>query len=357
MRGAALTTVLSFAFLAAFTPAARAEGDGPRALMDRGRMRDAAAAADARLRSAPDDLEALCVLSRLRARQQRYDEATRLAEHAVATSPKSADAHYALAEVSGTQAQHAGVFKQMSLGRRFKKEDDAALALDPHHVDAMEAMIEFYTSAPGMLGGDRQKAAALTEELVKVNPTEGWLQKAQNAFAAKDSISGETCLRKAAELGGGDAKLALANRLAQPWRKPDEAERLARDVATAEPWRTGAWSVLAMRDAMAKRWPELDATLAESEKAVPGNLGPHYQAARVLITSGGEPARAEALLRRYLSVEPEIGQPSWAAAHWRLGLALEQEGKKADARAEVETALKLDPSLDAAKKDLERLGH
>src|SRR5689334_11295670 len=307
MRGPVLMILLMSALLGALALPASADGEGPRALMERGRMRDAAASAEARLRAAPDDVEALCVLARLRARQQRYDEATKLAEHAVATSPRSADAHYALAEVSGTQAQRAGMFKQMSLGRRFKKEDDAALALDPHHVDAMEAMIEFYTSAPGMLGGDKQKAAAMTEELVKVNPTEGWLQKAQNAFTAKDSTTGESCLRKAVEVGGGsEAKLALANRLVQPWRKPDEAERLARDVATAEPWRSGAWSVLAMRDAGAKRWPELDATLADAEKAVPGNLGPHYQAARILITAGGEPARAEALLKRYLAVEPEI---------------------------------------------------
>jgi len=99
----------------------------------------------------------------------------------------------------------------------------------------------------------------------------------------------------------------------------------------------------------------MDATLAAAESAVPGNLGPHYQAARAIIAMRSEPARAEALLRRYLSVEPEIGMPSHAGAHWRLGQALELEGKKPEAITEMQTALRLDGSLDGAKKDLKRL--
>ena len=79
------------------------------------------------------------------------------------------------------------------------------------------------------------------------------------------------------------------------------------------------------------------------------------QAARVMITEKTDPARAEALLRRYLEVEPEIGYPSHAGAHWRIGQALEQLGRKPEAIAEMQTALKMDPSLDGAKRDLKRL--
>ena len=42
-------------------------------------------------------------------------------------------------------------------------------------------------------------------------------------------------------------------------------------------------------------------------------------------------------------------------AHWRLGLVLEKEGKKADAIAEVQTATRLDPKFEQAQKDLKRL--
>jgi len=151
------------------------------------------------------------------------------------------------------------------------------------------------------------------------------------------------------------AKLALAGYLIQPWRNPDEAEKLAREAVDAEPWRVGGWTVLAVRQAFRKQWSEMDATLAKAESAIPGNLSPHYQVARVLITEKLDGARAEALLRRYLKTQPEIGAPSYAGAHWRLGQALEMQGKPGEAIAEFQTASKLDPKLDGPKKDLKRL--
>ena len=44
-----------------------------------------------------------------------------------------------------------------------------------------------------------------------------------------------------------------------------------------------------------------------------------------------------------------------ALAHWRLGQVLEKEGRRTTALSEVQTAVNLDPSLDGARKDIERL--
>ena len=103
------------------------------------------------------------------------------------------------------------------------------------------------------------------------------------------------------------------------------------------------------------RWAELDDVLKRSEAAEPSHLAPWYQAARQLVVDHQDPARAENYLRHYLSHEPEIGAQSWAAARWRLALALEQQGRKAEAIGELDAALKLDPKLEDAKKDLKRL--
>ena len=65
--------------------------------------------------------------------------------------------------------------------------------------------------------------------------------------------------------------------------------------------------------------------------------------------------RAERYLRKYLTMEPEPGSASMAVAHWRLGLVLEQMGRKAEAVKEVETAVKMDGGLAQAKADLKRL--
>ena len=64
-----------------------------------------------------------------------------------------------------------------------------------------------------------------------------------------------------------------------------------------------------------------------------------------------KPAEAEAEYRRAVSLAPENG-----SAHWRLGRVLERGGKKDEAKASYKEALRLDPTLEGAKKDLERLG-
>jgi tetratricopeptide (TPR) repeat protein len=147
----------------------------------------------------------------------------------------------------------------------------------------------------------------------------------------------------------------LASWLAQPWRDPARAEKLALQAVQAEPWRTGGWQVLASLYAYQERYAELDDVLKRSEAAEPSHLGPWFQAGRQLVVAHKDPVRAESYLRHYLSQEPEIGAQTWASARWRLGLALEQQGKKSEAIGELNTAVKLDPKLEDAKKDLKRL--
>ena len=63
------------------------------------------------------------------------------------------------------------------------------------------------------------------------------------------------------------------------------------------------------------------------------------------------PVEAEAEYRRAVSLNSGD-----ATIHWRFGRFLEKAGRKDDAKTELREALKLDPALEGAKKDLERLG-
>jgi hypothetical protein len=60
-------------------------------------------------------------------------------------------------------------------------------------------------------------------------------------------------------------------------------------------------------------------------------------------------------VRTYLTIQPEGGGTGHAQAHWRLGQVLEKEGKRGEATAEIEQAVRLKPDLEDAKKDLKRL--
>jgi tetratricopeptide (TPR) repeat protein len=354
-RSAWCPILLAAATLAAGPTAA----DDAKTLFDRGCLRKAAALCEQRLAANAKDAEAGALLARIRAEEGDKDAALKLATAAAAADPKSADAQYALAECYAREAQNAGVLRQAGLAGKMRKYCEAALAIDPDHVDALDLSSVFYTKAPGIMGGDKKKAVEYVDRIVKVDPAMGWLKRADLALDSKDkdTVRAAECYRQAAAVQpmSQRAQVALASWLLPRWRDPATAEKLALAAVEAEPWRTSGWQVLAALYAFQERWADLDDVLRKAEAAEPSHLAPWYTAARQLILTGKEPARAEACLRHYLTVEPEIGAPSWAAARWRLGQVLEREGKKDEAVAEMEAAVKLDPKLEDAKKDLKRL--
>lgn len=338
-------------------PALAVAADDAATQLERGYLRRAAALCEQRLAANRGDAAAGAVLARVRAEQGRLDEAIQLATAAVAANPKSADAQYALSEVHGRKAQAVGILRAAGHAGKVKKAAEAAVAIDPHHVDALEILIDFHRKAPGLMGGDKKKGAEYLARLLQVDPVSGAFKKASIAMGDKDSTTAAQCYARALEQApqSGRAKVALASWLAPGWRDPARAEKLALEAVESEPWRTGGWQVLAALYAHQARFDELENLLRRSEMAEPTHLSPWYQAARQLIVDGREPARADRYLRHYLSREPEVGAPSHAGAHWRLGLALEQQGKKSEATAEIAAAVKADPKLEDAKKDLKRL--
>jgi tetratricopeptide (TPR) repeat protein len=138
-------------------------------------------------------------------------------------------------------------------------------------------------------------------------------------------------------------------------KKYDEAERYAREALKLDAGCVDAYAVLAGVYARQRRSKDLDQTLARLDENDSDDLSPYYEAAQILLLKSADLARAESYFRKYLSQEPEAGSPPLAAAHWRLGQTLEKEGRKADAIAELETALRLQPDFLVAKKDLARL--
>jgi tetratricopeptide (TPR) repeat protein len=328
-------------------------------LYDRGYLRQSAAECEKLLAANPNDALAGALLARIRAEQGDKDAALKLANAAATADPKCADAQYALAECYAREARNAGVLHQAGLAGKMRKGCEAALAISPEHVDALELSSDFYRYAPGIMGGDKKKSVEYVDRMVKVDPVAGWLKRAEVAMDGKDkdTVRAAECYRQAAAVQPPSprAQVALASWLLQPWRDPATAEKLALAAVQAEPWRTGGWQVLAALYSYQARYADLDELLKHSEAVEPSHLAPWYSAARQLINAGKELPRAEGYLRHYLSREPEIGAQSWATARWRLGQVLEKQGKRSEAVAEMETAVKLDPKLEDAKKDLKRL--
>jgi tetratricopeptide (TPR) repeat protein len=311
------------------------------------------------LRAGPEDAQVLFLAARVREAAGDIDGARDLAEKAVVLVPGSADFRCLLAYIDGREGLRAGLIRKFILARRVKKEAEAALALDPHHIEAHQILIEFYRQAPGIVGGDKARSRRLADELTALDPVRGNLALAAAARGENRGDAGaEAFYKKAVEADPKSyvALTALAgfySRSAE--RRDDLAERAAASALKADPGRVSAYGLLAQIYARAERFAELDALLVESEKNVPDNRAPYLSAGRVLLQQGRDLARAERFIRRYLEQPAEIGAPSHAQAWWRLGLVLEKLERKPEAREAIRKALALDPKLDTAEKDLKRL--
>jgi hypothetical protein len=82
---------------------------------------------------------------------------------------RTAKYHRQLAECLGVTAQYSGMLHQLFLARRFKKELDIALTQDPTDLQALRDLMEFYLLAPGIAGGDKDQARAVSARIERID--------------------------------------------------------------------------------------------------------------------------------------------------------------------------------------------
>ncbi len=363
-RSGTLPLTLATVALAAL-PAAAQQSNAD-ALIAEGHYLRARPIVAATVQKNPTDVHATVQQSVLAWAFFHFDEAIGIAEKAVGMAPNSGETHTALTNALGAKLinSNAGTFEKMSLARRFRKEADLSIQLDPTSIDALEDAARFYEEAPGMVGGDKGKAQQLAERVDKLDPARGAALKAsfldgdKNSPAHQAEVEGFWKAAIAARPDSADAHAGLARvyfREGGPKLALAEAED--RRAIALKPTQIHPYRQLAILYATAGRWDDLTKLLNQSHAAIPNNLSPDFEAARIILTTNAGPqlAQAEQYLRGYLAQPAEGEAPTHAMAHWRLGLVLEKEGRRNDAIHELETAVHLDGNLDDAKKDLKRL--
>jgi tetratricopeptide (TPR) repeat protein len=328
-------------------------------LMERGRYKQARAMLEKQLAANANDADAMMNLALVKLEFREVEPAIKLAEKAVALKAKDARAHSALADCYGQKAEgDVGMFEGMKLLRAFKRENDAALAIDPKNYNALHSYMEFYLGAPGIAGGSKSKASEMANKITAIDAAKGNLAKGEIALYEKqfDQVLGFYQKALEADPKSYDALTSLAGLyIAEKWRDLSKAESYAQKAISMDFTRALGYGILAQAKFWGEKWSELDQVIIQGEKAAPEDFIYYYRAGRALLNSGKDNARAERYFRKYLSQEPEGNTPTLAVAHWQLGLALEKLGRKQDAIAEVEAALKQDPKLKTAKDDLKRL--
>ena len=340
-------------------PVCAAEPD-VESLMINGHWKRARALAGRVIGDKPNDARANYWMACVRRQFKLLEDAEKYAAAAVRLDPQDSAYHRELAQVYFDRIETASIVSAIGLAKRCRGELDTALKLSPNAPAVLYDQILFYQQVPGMAGGDKRRAAQLADTLVRLDPARGYLAMAYIARQERqpDRLGG--LYQKAVEANPRDydAQIGLgSNQLTGQTPNPKNAEAHALAALALNSDRVDGYRLLAAALVGQKRYGDAAAALRRAETTVTDDLSPYVSAARALLREGAEMPTAETWLQKYLhdSGEPEPTAPPLAAAHWSLGRVYEKLGRLPDARRELETAVRLKPDFEPARRDLKRL--
>lgn len=298
---------------------AQCTGDAQRAFRAR-EFDQASAAARVQVDHNPRDGAAVYCMGRINEAQSRSGEAVDWFEKAVRLDEQKAEYHLWLGNALGEEAQKANKFRQPFLARRVKTEFERAVELDSTSLDARHGLIQFYSVAPGFMGGSMERARAQAAVIGRLNPMRGHVETAQ-------------LLERERDIAGAEREYAAGVAAA-----PDSAY---------------AYYALGSYYQRQKRWTEAFATYDKLLAVKPNDVVARVQIGRAAAVSGQNLEAGEQQLTSVLAAPPDEFPPiSASSVHYRLGNIYERQGKAERARAEYTEALRLNPKNEDARKSM-----
>jgi len=247
-----------------------------------------------------------------------------------------------------------------------QKAFEALAPANPQNAD-----IQFYLGRLALQRGDQGKAVAYLEKAVSLTPTDARFHhrlgdayglSAQKAgLFSKMSLAGKCRAEyeKAVELDPKniDARFALTgfyqNAPAIAGGGIDKAHAQAEEIRKLDA-NLGRMAVAGVY-VVEKKYDRAYAEFEEALKVNPDDYVALFQYGRLSAICGERLDQGLARLQQCLARTPPEGQPSHAAAHWRIGNILEKKGDKAGARTAYESSLKVDPKFPQASEALKKL--
>lgn len=310
MRRALLFLLLASTSLAAQSP--------EQLFADR-KFPEAKAGFQARLKANPGDAAAMYHLGRIADAENRNSEAIDWFERAVKREPNSALYHYWLGSAVGEEAQSASRIRQPFLARKVKAEFERAVALDPNMVEPRMGLVDFYSIAPGVMGGSMDKAREQAAALVTLHPLRGHLAFARIAMREKNDSA--TILAHEAAIASAPDSTPGYYALGSFYRS-----------------RTRFADALRVYDRLLQR--RNDEIVAHALYGIVSALG------------GIEMERGERELRYFLANTPKENTTaqSFSNVHHRLGMIYAKTGRPELAQKEYAEAVKWNPKNEEAKR-------
>lgn len=129
-------------------------------------------------RENPNDLKSLEYLGDIACSAKEWDNAIFYYEKLKTLKPTEANYFYKYGGSLGMKAKEGGKWVAIRLIGDMRKSFEKAVILNPKHIEARWALIEYYLQVPGIFGGSEKKAQKYSKELMVLSPVDGYLSKA-----------------------------------------------------------------------------------------------------------------------------------------------------------------------------------
>lgn len=263
------------------------------------------------------DAEAQLLLCRLSLQLERWDAAVEACRHAVALEPGSSSAHMWYGRALGEKADRVSFITAYGLGKRVRMEFETAVALDSRNAEALADLGEYYTEAPAIVGGGKDKAAMVAARLDAVDRARA--EELRGRIAESDHDT-------AAALQHFQGAIAAAPEPANYWMALASFYRRQNDIDHMQE---------AIRSGLA-----VDKTKGT----------PVVDAAHLLTRAGRDPQTAVRLLKDYLASPAKSEEEPAFRVHLFLAGLLQQQGDPVGAAGEVEAASTIASVYHPAKR-------
>ena len=267
----------------------------------------------------PKDAEAHNLLCRVYYQEERWADAIHECEIAVQLMPLDSGYHLWLGRAYGEKASSIHSIKAYPLAKKVRGEFERAVQLDSGNVDALSDLGEFYTAAPGIVGGGKKKAQDVAQAIEQYEPAQAYQLEGRLAEKDKNYALAETEFKAAVEV--------------------------SRDPADA-------WMTLASFYSRRHRTDEVLQAVHAGIDADARAARPHGSAlvdgAALLSRNNQEPQLAIQLLRLYLASPNKSADSPAFQVYVQLSRLLEQQGDEDGARQQIKAAAALAGEYHAA---------
>ena len=275
------------------------------------------------IKADPQNHEAYFILGKIYFSEKNYDKSIEYFKQAVDLKGSVSDYHLWYGSSYIMKAQKSDKLKAFFSAQKGMGELEKAVKLDSTNTEARFTLFQYYLGAPVAAGGNKKKAEDEIQIIQSLDPYSGAQAWAIYWEKEKDLIKAEEYLKEAVKLDTSStfrAKYSLGY-FYQLNNKYDKA-------------------ITAFKEILAKNPREMNAL---------------YQLGKTYILVKDNLKEAENCFKKYLKVKPSKNSPTWATAHWRLGIVYDLEGKKESALREVKKALELEPDNKEFMKTLQEL--